>query len=277
MACISLFAVVLAYYFGSLISSRRMGLVYSGILGGYYFSVVHSRLAYHTSPIALFFIISGLLFMKKEAFLGGLFLGFLYQSHLLTLVYWPLLLLFVIMRKISLNFFHLIVGFVVGILPFILTGPVATLGIFVWLLSRFVTGFHSTGLISEAYLVVFFPLFALVISRVFSCLSLKKLSLVVVFFFFVNYLYLINTSYLLKTGKYGIPYLDKAKLTLQIFQLSSSKHPVINITGPGSQFPTSRLPYDFLFWQQQYLGNLPRGKFSQFHVDESMLQLKVLE
>ena len=47
-------------------------------------------------------------------------------------------------------------GFILGILPFIISGPTQTLGIFVWIIKHLFEGFGGTGLASDAYRVVLF-------------------------------------------------------------------------------------------------------------------------
>ena len=49
-----------------------------------------------------------------------------------------------------------LVGFLLGIFPFIVSGPTQTFGIFVWIAKHLFEGFGGTGLASEAYRVVLF-------------------------------------------------------------------------------------------------------------------------
>jgi len=142
-------AVALAYFAAGPVAAAIMALLP--------FAVVSSQTAYHTSLIPLFFFTAYLCLLRHRPFLGGLFIGFLYQSHLLTFIYWPLFVYMAIKRK--LKFGWVFGGFVLGILPFILAGPVQTLGIFVWLVKQLVTGFGGVGSgISTAYWVVLLPL-----------------------------------------------------------------------------------------------------------------------
>lgn len=107
---------------------------------------LQAKIPYHTSPIPLFEVIFLLCLIKQRDFLAGLFLGLLYQLHLLTFVFWPLL----IFRFNKKSF----LGFILGIAPFLFAGPVQTFGIFVWLAKHMFEGFGGTGLASEAYRVV---------------------------------------------------------------------------------------------------------------------------
>lgn len=110
--------------------------------------MMHLRTPYHTAPIPLFEVIFFLCIIKQRDFLAGLFLGFLYQLHLLTFIFWPLVIFRLRLR--------LLAGFLLGIIPFIIAGPTQTFGIFVWLIKNLFTGFSGAGLNSEAYKVVLF-------------------------------------------------------------------------------------------------------------------------
>lgn len=137
------------------------------------FAIVESLTAYHTSFIPLFFFIAYLLIDRKKAVLSGLFIGFLYQLHLLTFIYWPLWLYLIYTKR--LNSAAVFSGFIVGILPFILAGPVQTFGIFIWVTKQLVTGFGgvSSG-VSHAYLVVLLPGFIWGIGKMTQLLSKIK-------------------------------------------------------------------------------------------------------
>jgi hypothetical protein len=123
--------------------------------------MMHLRTPYHTAPIPLFEVLFLLCFIKQRDFLAGLFLGLLYQLHLLTFIFWPLVIL-----RLRLKLF---VGFILGILPFIISGPTQTFGIFIWLFKNLFSGFFSSSLTSEAYKVVFFVpcllLFSLILHK----------------------------------------------------------------------------------------------------------------
>jgi hypothetical protein len=112
------------------------------------YSIRNAVMPYHTSPIPLFEVLFFLLLLKQKHFLSGLFLGFLYQLHLLTFIFWPLLV-FRINKK---TFF----GFILGMLPFIITGPKQILQLLAWVFRSALTGFRGANLASEAYLMVFY-------------------------------------------------------------------------------------------------------------------------
>ena len=142
-------AIILAYFAAGPVAAVIMALLP--------FAITQSLTAYHTSLIPLFFFTAYLCLLRKKWFLSGLFLGFLYQLHLLTFIYWPLFIYLLIKQQGKLKHFSL--GFVFGIIPFILAGPIQLGGIFIWAAKQLVTGFTgvSSG-ISTAYLAVLLPL-----------------------------------------------------------------------------------------------------------------------
>jgi len=145
---INLFLILNFYFLTLSLFNKKTAILSTIILVLNPWLMMHLRTPYHTAPIPLFEVIFLLCLIKQRDFLAGLFLGLLYQLHLLTFIFWPLLL-FRLNKKSSF-------GFVLGILPFILSGPVQTLGIFVWIVKHIFEGFGGTGLASEAYRVVLF-------------------------------------------------------------------------------------------------------------------------
>lgn len=135
------------------------------IVAGLPFAITQDITAYHTSPIPLLFFTSYALILRKRSFLAGLFIGFLYLSHLLTFIYWPFWLYLIYKNK--LGFGACGMGFILGILPFIISGPVQTFGIFIWLIKQMLIGFSgaSSG-VSTAYWVVLLPGIILLVSKV---------------------------------------------------------------------------------------------------------------
>lgn len=155
-------AVALAYF-----AARPVAAVILALLP---FAVTVSQTAYHTSLIPLLFFLSFLCFCRRRLFLAGLFVGWLYQAHLLTFIYWPLWLYLVL--KLRLRLPPVLLGFGLGILPFIIAGPVQLFGIFVWLAKQLLAGFSgvSSG-ISTAYWVVLLPGLILALGWVIKWLS----------------------------------------------------------------------------------------------------------
>jgi len=277
MIILSLAGILLAYYLGTRLKGRQSGLIYASLLGGFYFSVIHSRLAYHTSPIPWLFIITFLLFISGKFFLSGIFLGLLYQSHLLTFIYWPIFWILVWRLKLKVDYLGLFVGFLIGILPFIIAGPIQSFGIFIWVLSRLFFGIQSVGLISESYLVVLLAPACLLISLFIPHIKPKTLFGLVVVFFLANYSLLLTTNYFSSAQKSGLPFSTKSKISDEIFRLSRTTNPIITTTGPGDEFPTTKLPYTFLVWRKHFLGQSVSGHYSIFSVDEISAAVRVIE
>ncbi|MDO8487812.1 MAG: hypothetical protein Q7S31_00660 [bacterium] len=119
------------------------------------FSIISDQTAYHTTLIPLFFFVTYFCLIRHKPFRAGLFIGFLYQSHLLTFIYWPLWVYLAVKHKLSWPM--LTGGLIVGILPFILAGPLQFGGIFVWLVKGLLTGFEVSSGVSTAYWRVLLP------------------------------------------------------------------------------------------------------------------------
>lgn len=145
---INLFLISNFYYLISLLFGKRTALLSTLVLVFNPWLAMHLRTPYHTAPVPLFEVIFLLCLIKQKDFLAGLFLGMLYQLHLLTFIFWPLLIFRLNKRSIF--------GFILGILPFLISGPTQTFGIFIWIAKHLFEGFGGTGLASEAYRVVLF-------------------------------------------------------------------------------------------------------------------------
>jgi hypothetical protein len=187
--------------------------------------MMHLRAPYHTAPIPLFEVVFFLYLIKQRSFLSGLFLGLLYQLHLLTFVFWPLLLVFGILNLRS------ALGFILGILPFIVSGPVQTLGIFAWLIKYIFVGFGVAGLASEAYRVVLFVpgllLFFLILHKLPKIL---KILIAVVTLLFVNL-----TFDLTRYAPFYDQFKESAKLGVDVY-------------GQDSKFASATMPFEYLTW-----------------------------
>lgn len=145
---LGLCAVILAH----LTSGKWAGLLMAVLP----LAVSQSITPYHTTLIPVFFFLVFACILRRHSYLTGLFVGFLYQSHLLTFIYWPLWIYLAYKKNLSIK--RLALGFVLGILPFIIAGPIQTFGIFVWLVKQIVTGFSGvSGGLSTAYQVVLLP------------------------------------------------------------------------------------------------------------------------
>ncbi len=159
--------IILLYYLAAKIFNRTAGLVAAAIFAVQPFIVLQSRFPYHTTPILLFITIFFLL--KDRPFWAGLFLGLLYQLHLLTFIFW------VFMKP------KMLPGFILGILPFIFIGPVQTFGIFAWIAKHLITGF-SGSILSGAYQVVLTVPVILAVSFLVSRLPRKLVYLLTLLF-----------------------------------------------------------------------------------------------
>ena len=179
-------SIPLAYFLGASVVSRKLGLILATLISLTGFSVIHSGLSYHTSPIPLFILVFCLSLVKQKHLLAGLFLGFLYQLHLLTFIFWPLTLIYLLKRNIPAG--KIILGFLLGILPFIYYGPVQTLGIFFWLI-KFVIGLSPSSGMSVSYQVVLFIPLIIVVSflllKLKLSLALPLITLGIVYSYFV--------------------------------------------------------------------------------------------
>lgn len=148
---------ILASSLACFVASVELGILPGIILALLPLEVMQGQLPYHTSVISLLFFVSLYLIRRGKSYLSGLFVGFLYISHLLTFVYWPIF--FYLAYKKHLNFSRVAVGFCLGILPLAIAGPIQLLGIFVWLAKEVLTKFSGvSGGVSTAYWVVLTPL-----------------------------------------------------------------------------------------------------------------------
>ncbi len=209
---INLFLISNFYYLISKIFGKNTALLSTIVLILNPWLMMHSRTPYHTSPIPLFEVLFLLCLIKQRDFLAGLFLGLLYQLHLLTFIFWPLMLSRLNKKSIF--------GFILGILPFLIAGPTQTLGIFVWIGKHIFVGFGGTGLASEAYRVVLFIPSLLLLSLILYKLpKLLRILIIVAILLFVNLSFDINKyapfypQYLesSKSGEYLRWWLDRVK------------------------------------------------------------------
>ncbi len=220
---LNIFLIPNFYYLILKLFNKKTALLCTFLLVLFPWWTMHSRIPYHTSPIPLFEVICLLCLIKQRDFLAGLFLGFLYQLHLLTFIFWPIMA-FRLNKKI-------ILGFLLGILPFIISGPIQTLGIFVWIIKHIFVGFGVTGLASEAYRVVLFIPSLLLLSLILHKLSkLLKIIIVVVTLLFVNLTFDIG-----RYAPFYSQYLESAKSGIDIY-------------AQGSKFPSAIMPFQYLTW-----------------------------
>ena len=213
---VGLISIYLIYFLGGWPASLLLAILP--------LSVLQSRMPYHTSLIPLFSILYFLFLRRRRDFLAGLFLGFLYQLHLLTFIFWPIMLF---RRK-------LIPGFLLGIFPFLLAGPIQTFGIFAWIAKHALTGFGGST-VSTAYLVVLLVPATLIVSKIIKA------------FPWLAILFLIS-SLTNQTFTLGPSFSNRLTISKSILSQTSTNNPEIIITGSGAKFATSRMPYDYLIW-----------------------------
>lgn len=148
----SLLCLPLLYVLVRHLKNRRSALLALTIYALLPYFVRQSSFAYHTSLLPLFTLVTGLALIKGRSFLAGLFTGFLYQLHLLTFLFWPIpLYAYLTSRLLGRRF---LTGLALGLLPFIISGPISTLGIFGWLVKQAVTSFSGVSGVSDAYVAV---------------------------------------------------------------------------------------------------------------------------
>jgi putative effector of murein hydrolase LrgA (UPF0299 family) len=241
----------------------------------FYYFILLSRMGYHISLIPLFWLVSALCLVRRRYFPAGLFLGFLYQLHLMAAVYWPVAFGYLVFKKAPFSAF--ILGSFVGIIPFILTGPVQTFGVIVWLAKSLANLNSFSGASNSQLLVLFVPL-VVAVSAVLSLIKARFLAVLGLIFLGFNLYYLIATRYYPPKILYGLNYGQKLGLSRQILDQSRVTTPFISV--PGGLVDVSygyAVPYDYLVWWLQRQGAKPAGSYSEFIVDENTLSLRVLE
>jgi len=212
-------------------------------------AVLQPRMPYHTSLIPLFSILFFLFLHRHRDFLAGLFLGFLYQLHLLTFIFWPVMFF----RR------RLVPGFLLGILPFLIAGSVQTFGVFAWIAKHALTGFGGST-ISTAYLVVLLVPAILIVSWL-----IRRLPKVIGVLVILILILISNLKF--KISNYGPPLSSRLSLSREILLQSKTSLPEIIVTGPGAKYATSRMPYDYLLWWLSQ-STLSSGTQSSFQVIE---------
>jgi len=264
---INLATLILLFFFTRKLFGKIPAVATVAVYLTHPFIVFQSQQPYHTLPLPLFTLIFFLSLIKKRLFIAGLFLGFLYQLHLLTIIYWPVLLYYLI-KNSELKIKNLS-GFILGILPFLLSGPIKALGIFLWLAKNALTGFSaaSSG-ISDAYWMVMLAPFLLGFAFVLSRFP-HRLQIIIasVYIFF-------NLSQ--PRIKPDIGLTKRISISQEVLAQSDTNQPLIKVTGPGSQWASWTMPYEYLVWWLSRT-NPPGGTHTQFLVDEPSGQISVLK
>lgn len=153
--------IVLTYLVARLWNNKFTSVITASIAALSPLAIIHARMPYHTSVIPFFFATFILLVARKKYFLAFLFLGFLYQLELASIIIWPPMLFYLVWQRYHPRFRDAL-AFALGILPLIIAGPVQTAGVFIWTLYRlFIQGGQQSNtqlyidLISRSFLPYF--------------------------------------------------------------------------------------------------------------------------
>jgi hypothetical protein len=261
-------SIPLSFYLAAKLWGRYLGFVMGSVVALLPFSVLHSRFAYHTSPLILFEILLILFFIKRRLVLAFLFLGLLYQLHLLTFIFWPLVLFYMFKHRLQFKLVYLF-AFGLGIFPFFVSGPIQTLGIFAWIGKNLLVGFPHQDSFSEAYrVVIFIPVLLL------AAYGLTKLPRAISSIFLIVF---ICWSLTHQIWGYGSSFQSRLDIASQILGNSAISSPEIIMEGDGSQFESAKLPYEYLTWWLQRQGNKLGGRYARFQINDQDQTVKMLE
>jgi len=118
--------------------------------------------------------------------------------------------------------------------------------------------YFLSGVPSEAYLVMLFPGLIFCISLLIYGLRRNIIIGFVLFILIIlNVYYIISTNYLTK-GKVTIS--KKIAVTEKIFQNTNGKKVELFYKGPGQEFKSSVMPYEYLLWWRAGIESDPDGK-----------------
>lgn len=241
-AGINIFCPLLIYLLVSRVFSKKGGILAGLLVSSLPFFVYNATLTYHTSIILLFLTISFNLLILKKYFLSGIFIGLAYQLHLLTFVYWPIFVVYCLFRKETPKL--LIAGFLIGILPFLITGPIQTFGVFGWVLKNLAHITRNSSGISDAYKIVF-SLYLVVITSLLTARLPKKILVLGI---------MLVLTYALVRPKYSVsvPYAERLSITDKLASKGATSNSVIMVIGNGGEFKSSSMPYTYLLWWKGY-------------------------
>jgi hypothetical protein len=267
--------IPLIYYLSGSLFGKKTAIVSAFLTTFFYYFIILSRLGYHISLIPLLWLISALCLVKKRYFLSGLFLGFLYQVHLFAFVYWPVAFIYLLLKKAPLSKF--IVGSVIGIIPFIISGPIQTFGVIAWLVKYLLSLKNFSGATNSQMLIFLVPL-VVAVSAIFSLLKYKILVILGAIYLVFNLNYLKSTKYYPQSILYGYNYYQKLQISRQILRQSHLSIPEITALGGLADASTNYAdPYNYLIWWLQKRGERPAGVYSKFVIDENTLSLTMLK
>lgn len=116
-----LLTVTMVYFVARYWYSNRAAVISALVMATSPLVIFHDRLAYHTSPIPLLVTLLILAVERRKGWLVGLLVGLLYQLELATVILWPVVAWFVWWKKVPVG--QILVGFLIGIWPFVLFAP----------------------------------------------------------------------------------------------------------------------------------------------------------
>lgn len=129
---------------------------------------------------------------------------------------------------------------------------------------------------SDAYVIVFFPIIAFMIAFLFDrFFEYRHLTLpgIVLLLFFVgsNIWMLFQTNFLMGKNGYGLTFAQRMDIAQKIIQDANGRAYTIIAIGPGSQYETYLMGYEYLTW---WLGQAPSRQKQQvqFVLQETLAQ-----
>jgi hypothetical protein len=271
---LGLLNIPLIYYFSGLVFGKKTALISAFLSTFFYYLIILSRLGYHISLVPLMWLVTALSLIKKKYFLSGLFLAFFYQTHLMAVIYWPVAFLYLLFKKAPFSGF--IAGSAIGLIPFILTGPVQTFGVVLWMIKYLITA-HGISSATNSQLLIFLVPAIILISYALSYLKTRALLLLGVIYIVFNLYYLDSTHYYPPKILYGTNYGRKLEISRNILKKSLISSPgiIVPVGLPGVDNYAD--PYEYLVWWLERQGNRPGGQYSVFEIDENTNSLTVLE
>lgn len=239
---LNIFTPILVFRLVGKIFTKRSGIVCALVSATVPFFTYHSTLYYHTSLVLLFLVISLNLLIKKNYFLSAIYLGLAYQLHLLTFIYWPLYLLyFIIHKKIPTLF---VLGFFIAIIPFILSGPIQTVGIFGWIIKNLFTGVSVSSGLSAAYKITLSLYVLIIIGFIVTKLPKKTITVylpLILIFGIISPKFNVSSSFN-----------EKIKIINKLIDRGATSESILKVVSPGGEFLTSSMPYEYLLWWKGY-------------------------
>ena len=125
------------------------------------------------------------------------------------------------------------------------------------------------GIPSISYLIILSVPLTLYIARKLPSYLLVAISL-------VNIYYLISTDYFRFTTAPRPTMSTLNQFTKDILKKSLTNNPKLVLLGPGSKWPSTTMPYQYLIWYNS-LSMPPAGTHAQFIISENPLRFRMLE